>query len=218
MMFFIPNLKFKKGIYKYLLILLIPLLSIGITYKINSYANYVVENTRIEEEEAIYDFQKDKYTPNDQLNYLLKNPSEICNIAYNTIKQNGEFYIQGLIGFFGWITFKIDFIYVYFYLLFFLYLILCEKSSFKIKNKIVIILSIFLSISLICLAMYLYWTPYRYPYVEGVQGRYFIPLLLPFLISFIPKKNIFNINKQIIYSCINIFLLQLLLTLISYYY
>ena len=43
-------------------------------------------------------------------------------------------------------------------------------------------------IASVMLAMTYAWTPVSYEYTEGVQGRYFLPLLL--LIPLFPKKGI----------------------------
>ena len=57
---------------------------------------------------------------------------------------------------------------------------LTEKGTVKIKkgNTIIIGIILFVISSLIWTALYLSFTPVGYPYIVGVQGRYFIPLVL----------------------------------------
>ena len=51
------------------------------------------------------------------------------------------------------------------------------------------------SFMLILLSMWLFWTPISSIVIEGVQGRYFIPVLL--LIVLLLKNKILIINKDI---------------------
>ena len=66
--------------------------------------------------------------------------------------------------------------------------------------------------------MYIYWSDYKLPYVEGVQGRYFIPLLIPFAIILMPKEKKIIVDSKVLYTCINILLLQFMLVLILWFY
>ena len=50
---------------------------------------------------------------NLQLQYLLKYPMNIFHIAFNTFKINGLFYLQSLIGYFGWFKFHLWNIFIY---------------------------------------------------------------------------------------------------------
>jgi uncharacterized membrane protein len=62
---------------------------------------------------------------------------------------------------------------------------LTESGIIKIKkkHKIYIAIILFVISILIWTALYLSFTPVGYPYVVGVQGRYFIPLVLIGLIT-----------------------------------
>ena len=57
---------------------------------------------------------------------------------------------------------------------------LTERGTIKIRkgNTIIIGIILFIISSLIWTALYLSFTPVGYPYIVGVQGRYFIPLVL----------------------------------------
>ena len=61
-----------------------------------------------------------------------------------------------------------------------------KKSKINYK-KIMVIISVLISIGAIFLSMYLCWSEYKLPYVDGVQGRYFIPILAIIVLLFVPK-------------------------------
>ena len=63
---------------------------------------------------------------------------------------------------------------------------------------------------LVLLSMCIYWTPLTFDYIEGVQGRYFIPIVFTILI--VINNNKINI-KENMYRYINVF--ACLLTVIT---
>ena len=63
---------------------------------------------------------------------------------------------------------------------------------------------------LVLLSMCIYWTPLTFDHIEGVQGRYFIPIVFTILIVINNKK--INI-KENMYRYINVF--ACLLTVIT---
>lgn len=207
LIFFIPKEKFKKNKYLYILIFFI---SYAILFKL---INLLISLGIRGNASGIIDHDASK-----QLSYIIKHPFYILEIALNTIKFNSIFYIRGLIGYFGWFAFKINDIYFVFYLLVLIYILLSEKNIINIKNRIILFISIMISIIIIFGAMYLLWSGYKNPVVDGVQGRYFIPLLMPLFLCFIPKKSKLKLDNTILYSSINIFLLQFILILIVWYF
>ena len=67
-------------------------------------------------------------------------------------------------------------------------------------------------------AMYFYWSQPKLSYVDGVQGRYFIPLLIPLALLLFPKKVRYKLNTNNIYYFVNIILSHyLLFALLSFY-
>ena len=65
-----------------------------------------------------------------------------------------------------------------------------EKAQFHIKRKFRVVTSIMLFgiIVLIWTAMYLSFTPVGLSKINGVQPRYYIPLMYPLMILFMPNK------------------------------
>ena len=161
---------------------------------------------------------------NKQLDYLLNNPLKVFPIAFNTIKYHGTFYLRSLIGLFAWFNFGFSDFTIFTTILYFVLLICSEKSlvtNYKSKiniKKILLGISILVSVAAICGSMYLYWTEYKGGYVGGVQGRYFIPLLIPIAMLFMPKKEYFSISRNNFYMFSNILLLQYIMYAIIYFY
>ena len=63
------------------------------------------------------------------------------------------------------------------------------------KDKIIIGIAIILCILLIFAGLYVQWTISRFNRVEGIQGRYFIPILAGLLILFESDKLKVKINN-----------------------
>lgn len=209
---FIPKENYKSILKKYLNFILIISSILLIDKFITSFVYTPIGDTT--------NVMKDK-----QLKYLLNNPLNIFSIAVKTFKIYGTFYLQGLVGYFGWFKFHLWNLFVYFDILVLIALSLNEKNILynKIKKnyilkKVLLLIMILISVAGIFGAMYLYWSKYKLDYVDGVQGRYFLPLL-PFatlLIVSIKEKIIFK--KETLYSFINIGLIETIIVLIIYFY
>lgn len=153
-----------------------------------------------------------------QLSYLLNHPLDIIKIALKTFQLKGNWYLHSMIGIFGWLTYKFnDTIVIFYYIMMFI-VILSEQSDMKFKKRMVSMLILLILFGAIFAAMYFGWSSYRLPYVEGVQGRYFIPLLLPFLYLILPKKEKLKLTDETLYSFINIVLLFYIITLLICFY
>ena len=209
--FLIPKNKFKDGTMKNKIkfIICTVILSIALWKGFDFIINYG-NNLHTRSAESI--------KAGKQINYLIKNPLSIIRIAINTLDSKGLFYIQGLTGFFGWFSFKVSDIFIWVYILLFTYVILSEESTLDLKRRLLILVSILTSIAGIFAAMYLFWSDYKLPYVEGVQGRYFIPLLIPLALIIIPHRKKIRINESLLYTIINIILLQFMLVIILWFY
>lgn len=73
-----------------------------------------------------------------------------------------------------------------------------KSKIFKLTNeqKIIILVSVVLSWILVITALYVTFTPVGNDTIWGVQGRYIIPLLLPFLLLLKNNKLCNSINKE----------------------
>ena len=153
------------------------------------------------------------------ISYLLKNPLQLFPIIFNTLVGQTYYYIVGLFGYFGWFVYRLEDFYIIAYVLFIIYLINGSKRIESNKSSRVInILGLLLSIGAIFGALYFYYSKVGLDYVDGVQGRYFIPLLIPFMFVFMPMKNRYELNNKFIYTFINIMLFSFTVMLLLWYY
>ena len=71
-----------------------------------------------------------------------------------------------------------------------------NKELITKANKIILSLIILVSATLIFVGLYIAWTRTGFNYVEGVQGRYFLPLLLPAVLILGKNKLILKIKNE----------------------
>lgn len=135
---------------------------------------------------------------NGQIKFILSNPIEFTKIFLSFTYGNicDLFFGQGNIVFFAYILDKaiFDFVYII-YLIFLFYVIFKSEKNDDVKYKILYLVVIACIYCLICAAMYLSFTPVGFNTINGIQSRYFIPLLLLLLVSMVPKNN--NKNDSI---------------------
>ena len=177
LLLFIPNSKFKNKYYKYLYTFVLIIISFII--------GRVTLNTMSLPSTEPY--------LNGNFNYLLSNPTMIFRLIYNTFKINGLFYYQSLIGYFGWFKIKIPYVFLIMYLLMFIYIIRNNsRNSHTTIEHIIVICGWLLTFAAIFGAMYFNWSDEGMDYIDGVQGRYFIPMIFSFLYLFMNR----NTNKS----------------------
>ncbi len=121
------------------------------------------------------------------IGYFLSQPLELVRILANTISDKTAFYLESLAGQkMGWVEIEISEVIPM------LFLLLLILSAFKIREEPLYVKAWQKGwVAFICLActgiilagMLLTWTPKDYISIEGVQGRYFIPLLLAFSLT-----------------------------------
>lgn len=154
------------------------------------------------------------------LMFLMNHPLKIFSIIINTFKLNFRFYLESLFGYFSWFRFKINSLTIFTYVIIYLYVILGEKSVLKnrISDKILILISNLVMIAAIFGSMYLCWSAYGLNYIDGVQGRYFIPIIGLISLFLISKKRRISANNNTLYWFINLVLLEYVIYCISYFY
>lgn len=118
---------------------------------------------------------------------LLYHPKLVLIILWNTILSNGRYYLESMVGSpLGWLNILIPYVSIYG----FLFLLLAaafqshEKEVYlRRMDKIIIWLMCLMGCGISMAAMLLYWTPKEMGVIAGVQGRYFLPMLLPGLFT-----------------------------------
>lgn len=153
-----------------------------------------------------------------QLKYLFSNPLNIVLIAIRTIKKLGIWYLYSMVGIIGWLKIKMNYILIISFYTMLILLIFSEKSIINKRKRRSILMILLIIIGVIFGALYLGWSSYKLPYVEGVQGRYLLPLLVPLTLILMPKKEKIQLKNNTVYTYISMMLLAFIATiLISYY-
>lgn len=144
--------------------------------------NIKVVNTGAQVTNKVMGIETAMSVPNYSVGYLLQNPVTLFDVMNNTIADKTDFYIQSMFGqHLGWIQIEIANIFV---IAFALLLMLSafrskgEKQFVTVGNKWWIFIVTMASTILVLLGMLISWTPITYVSVEGVQGRYFFPILM----------------------------------------
>lgn len=210
---FVDNNKlFNKKYKKFLLAALLLLIS----YFVNKWFEILPNIGKVNEiKKTVSSSSK---TPADNLNYLINNPIHVLRVAKNTIILRGKWYLVTMIGSLGWLRYLFNESITYIYLCALFITTLSNSLKMIFKKRIAGIFVLLVLIAGIFLSMYISWSPYGLNYVEGVQGRYFIPLIIPFLLFIIPNKKIIRINDYFIMSFINIIqLYSIIMIVISFY-
>lgn len=126
---------------------------------------------------------------NGQINYILHNPLSYIMIFFKTLIHNGTFYLKSFIGTLGWLDTDLPLLLTitYYILLIIAAIVNNEKGIFNFKSRVVFI-CLFLSITtLIFTALYISYTPVGKSQIDGVQGRYLIPIAL---LLILPLENL----------------------------
>ncbi len=199
LMLFIPNERFKnkdkKEKWKTYLLLGTVIILATILLKI---PNLLLESTK----------SSDLYSK--QLQYVLSHPLSYTKILLNNIRGQLIQQLYWMVGTFGLLDTYLPplFMFISFINLIIVFITdgISEKIKINYKQKIIVLLSFILGVVGMYTAMYLYWTvdvlgEVGGNAITGVQGRYFIPLLisLPLLFSnsiFNRNKKIFNFSKE----------------------
>ena len=130
---------------------------------------------------------------------LVSDPLYFVSSFWRTIGEKSDFYITSFLGQFGWLDYNFA---LWVYLLISALIIWFYGRTLSQLKEIVLsrwqlfILLIFCGayIAMVFLGMYLRWTPGGAKIIEGVQGRYFIPIF-PFLL-FLLAQFILMIGKN----------------------
>lgn len=115
--------------------------------------------------------------------YYLKNPGALLQTYGNTIRQMGVVYVAQMLGsFMGWLEIMGSMRLVKILaVLALLSLLRREDETMRLQGyqRVVLVCMGILGMFLSSLAMLLLWTPQSSHIIEGVQGRYFLPVMLP---------------------------------------
>ncbi len=123
-----------------------------------------------------------------QILYVFKNPFRYFLVLCKTFYENSEIYLKQLAGSsFGYYQYPVN---IWGFgtglLVLILSMFACSQNKYTLRTKSVLFIITLLTVGLTFSALYAQWTPVGSDRIAGVQGRYFIPLLLP-ISCFIPQ-------------------------------
>ncbi|WP_028232210.1 DUF2142 domain-containing protein [Paraburkholderia mimosarum] len=129
-----------------------------------------------------------------QIAWVLHHPLEIPRVAWATLQHNGVFYYESMVGILGWLDTPMH--RDYYRVAALMGVALAVATALERRgaaptvrgvDRVVIALALLASVALIFAALYVSWTPVGQRIVDGVQGRYFLPLL-PLLALLLPER------------------------------
>lgn len=133
-----------------------------------------------------------------QLAGIFADPWKFLSLLANSIQEQGKGYFHSFIGVLGWLdTWLPHWIYVTFFPVIVATSLLeppYKNRVFYLWEKATLVIVCLLSFFLICVSQYLVWTKAGALMIEGVQGRYFIPLLVPVMLVFLNRRVPLKIN------------------------
>ena len=210
MILLISYKKIKKISFTSVLLFLFVILA----YSKNNIAG-IVKRLLVSQNENINGFNgNEMYT----LSYVITHPAKFLMLIINTIVVEGDDYLRGILGGdLGVMQLKIPW-----FVLIISFLLICMSVGggvdYRIKcgEKIWLFICSCMSILLILLSMLVAFTPKSYDYIEGVQGRYFIPIIpfILFLLSTIPYR-ISDKSRILFIYCINHILVFMYIIMIA---
>lgn len=162
--------------------------------------------------------------PTNQMSYLFTQSSVFMPAIPRTILKNIYFYPQSFIGILGWLDTRLPKWFYFFYTFFLFFFSITDSNkniSVNITKKCIfafVFSGIFLLIAKI---MFLFWTKPGSSTIEGIQGRYFIPICLPAFLLFYNKRcgRIGFLNNNILpVLVIIVSLIITIVTLLKRYY
>jgi len=164
-----------------------------------------------------------------QLHFLKQYPGAIFSILKRTLQTQSIYYMESFIGFLGWLDTRIP---IWICISYPIALLAATTDSRPVGNQLLIEKTVLILIwgiasGAIMVGFYILATPIGNAIISGIQGRYFIPIALPFLLlfsfdspHFVKSKNratVFFVNNWTsLYT--TIVLLTITLTLWSRYY
>jgi uncharacterized membrane protein len=170
----------------------------------------------------IYLPMRDGVNPGLQFHYIVNYPQLFLFDFFKTFKVNLVSIVKSFVGVLGWLNTPLPRKWIAFYLCLLWFCGLFEsRSEIKVSvySKIISGVILFFSIFIVTVMIYMSWNKIGAPVVEGLQGRYFIPIA-PLL--FIPFYNnyfcvLFNKMPKLIFVKKTIPLFICIVVLVSFF-
>lgn len=154
----------------------------------------------------------------EQLRLIIKYPIDYLNVLKNTALASfsDKTFNNDLIGNYSYINkISTNLYYLFFIFLIFVGITDIEDNNLSFLKRVIILVFIVGIIILIWTALYLSFTPVGLNYINGVQARYFIPLLFPLILCFQTNRIKNEIDTKI-YNCL-VFGIPIYVLIVSIY-
>lgn len=161
-------------------------------------------------------FKSDSITVDNTANtfsnatYIMKNPLNFIYILINDISlKSGSYLMQSIGSRILWGEISTPIIYMLLYVVLIAFAVASEEDKIKNSAKINFFITFCISTVVIELAMYVLWTTIGGLDVEGIQGRYYIPINILLLLILMPKKCMIDVPKEKSYLFISFSLIAI---------
>ena len=115
-----------------------------------------------------------------QFQWLAHNPFRFAPVLLETFHLKGWVFLQGYVGLIGWLDMYLPAAFVIGYLILLVLACLPNEDKPRLprprRAAVIVLPAVVCSFLTIALLSYLYWTPVRAAFVDGIGGRYLIPL------------------------------------------
>ncbi len=132
------------------------------------------------------------------LKSIIKSPGGSLKLLVCTFFLNGGTYLSQAVGDgYGWIQINVSQLWTIAYVVIMAAALLNVNGTeytFDMKKRTVTLVTGAISAFLTLLSMWIFWTRISSPVIEGVQGRYFVPVIFLILIAVKNKKCVINKN------------------------
>lgn len=113
-----------------------------------------------------------------QIQFLLSDKLNLFKMFYSTLLEKKSFYLNTMVSYLGWFTIAIPTLSYYLFFGILIASVCVESSNMKVGRRAWSTFIVVVDAALIILGMYLFWTTVGIYVTDGVQGRYFLPLIL----------------------------------------
>lgn len=122
--------------------------------------------------------------PSYSITWIIRNPIKYILIVVRTIIKLTDSFVYSMVGWrLGWWNIQIPYIFPFIFLLVYCFAVNLKDEPSEMKplstaKRVWILILCLASAAAIFVAMTIAYTPVSYDYINGVQGRYFLPLLV----------------------------------------
>ena len=119
----------------------------------------------------------ERVNPGQQTQCVVEHPGRFAAVLANDIHHHGLAYLEQMVGRLGWLDVRIPRVLTAAELLVLLLATLCGSTAVRPVMRFTATLAFGGGVAAVFISQYLVWTPVCSAALEGVQGRYFIPLI-----------------------------------------